>query len=92
MLPLMDREGIVMLSLTMRDRYEMKNLSLWIVDKSFCTVTNHNMRLYNVHAFPHKPVKNIYASPDGEGRHSGLAGGHWPFLKISQNNFFVKSS
>ena len=70
MLPLRDREGIVMLSLMARDRYEKKICSLWIVDESVCTVTNHNMRLYNFHAFPHEPVKNIHASPEGEGRNS----------------------
>ena len=32
-----------MLSLMVRDRYEMKNFSLWIVDKSVCTVNYHNM-------------------------------------------------
>ena len=70
MLPLRDREGIVMLSLMVRDRYEMKICFLWIVDGSFCAVTNHNMRLYNFHAFPHKPVKNIHASPERERRNS----------------------
>ena len=70
MLSLTRREGIVMLSLIVRNRYEMKISSLWTVDESVSTVTNHIMRLYKFHAFPHKPVKNIHASPDGEGRNS----------------------